>query len=171
MQEIRDTKCETSDYRKPFKAVCFVLYTRKKWIWISAVTFLFQTKTQPLEHIGTPMLVCPSQIVCQKRNFRLGAFFFIDIWYFNRVLSIYLGYTVYTWNTCILVRVYVYYYIHVTQIYRVIACDENVIRNSGIAGFVYRSDPPSRCNIERLNSFRLFCFCLLDIFSLTEGAK
>ena len=75
-------------------------------------------------------------------------------------------------------KVTVYYYIHVTQvycgileIYRVIACDENVIRNSEIARFVYRFDPPSRCNIVRLNSYRSFCFCLLDIFSLTEGAK
>ena len=37
---------------------------------------------------------CPSQTMCQKRNFRLGAFL-IDIWYFNRVLSIYLGNTAY----------------------------------------------------------------------------
>ena len=58
------------------------------------MTLLLQTKTQPLKHIGTPMLVCPSE-VCQKRNFdnfRFGAFF-IDIWYFNRVLLIYLGNT------------------------------------------------------------------------------
>ena len=75
-------------------------------------------------------------------------------------------------------KVIVYNYIHITQIYcgileiyRVAACDENVIRNSGIAGFVYRFYPPSRCNIVRLNSYRSFCFCLLDIFSLTEGAK
>ena len=44
----------------------------------------------------TPMLVCPSQTVCYQMrifdNFRLGAFF-IDILYFNRVLSIYLGNT------------------------------------------------------------------------------
>ena len=38
------------------------------------MTLLLQMKTQPLEHIGTPMLVCPSQTVCQKRNFRCGAF-------------------------------------------------------------------------------------------------
>ena len=44
-----------------------------------------------------------------------------------------------------------------------IARDENVIRNSRIAGFVYRFDPPSRCHIVRLNSYRSFCFCLLDI--------
>ena len=36
---------------------------------------------------------------------------------------------------------------------RLIACDENVIRNSGIAGFVYRFDPPSRCNIYRTSKF------------------
>ena len=54
--------------------LCFYsLYMQK--IWISAVTLLLQTKTQPLEHIRTPMLVCPSQIVGQKRNFRLAAFF------------------------------------------------------------------------------------------------
>ena len=40
---------------------------------------------------------------------------------------------------------------------RLIACDENVIRNSGIAGFVYRFDSPSRCNNVRLNSYRSFC--------------
>ena len=39
----------------------------------------------------------------------------------------------------------------------------------GIAGFVYRFDPPSRCNIVRLNSYRSFCFCLLDIFSSNDG--
>ena len=55
--------------------------------------------------------------------------------------------------------------------YRVIARDENVIRNSRIAGFVYRFDAPSRCHIVRLNSYRSFCFYLLDIFSLTEGTK
>ena len=52
-------------------------------------------KTQPLEHIGTPMLVCPSQTMCQMRNFdnlKLGAFLSIYA-YFNRVLSIYLGNT------------------------------------------------------------------------------
>ena len=90
--------------------LCFYSWYKQKTIWISAVTLLLQKKIQPLEHIGTPMLVCPSE-VCQKRNFdnfRLGAFFFIDIWYFNRVLSIYLGNTTYLLvkNTRILVRVY-----------------------------------------------------------------
>ena len=57
-------------------------------------------------------------------------------------------------------KVTVYYYIHVAQIYcgissiyRVIACDETVVHNNGIAGFVYRFDPPSRCNIVRLVTF------------------
>ena len=55
-------------------------------------------KDKPLEHIGTPMLVCPSQTVFQKRNFRLGALLSIyDI--FNRVRSIYLGNT-----TCLHVK-------------------------------------------------------------------
>ena len=68
------------------------------------------------------------------------------------------------------------YYIHLTQIYcsilwiyRVITCDENVIRNSGIAELVYRFDPPSRCNIVRLNPYRSFCFFLLDIFFSFDG--
>ena len=106
--------------------LCFCSLYKQKMIWISAVTLLLHTKTQPLEHIGTPMLVYPSQTVCQKRNFRLRAF----------LLSIYdtliecCRYTweirpVYTWNTRILVRVYktmknskfaMYYYIHIIHI-------------------------------------------------------
>ena len=74
------------------------------------MTFLLQTKNQPLEHIGTPMLVCPSQTVCQMRNFdnfRFGAFLSI---YDTLILIECCQYTreirpVYTWNTHISVRV------------------------------------------------------------------
>ena len=45
------------------------------------MTLLLQTKTQPLKHNGTPMLVCPSQTVCEKRNFRLGAFLWGPLFY------------------------------------------------------------------------------------------
>ena len=55
--------------------LCFYSLYKQKMIWISAVTLLLQTNTQPLEYIGNPVLVFPSQTVCQKRNFRLGAFF------------------------------------------------------------------------------------------------
>ena len=56
--------------------VLFFIQAKDGYGYHAAVTLLLQTKTQPLEHIGTPMLVCPSQTVCQKRNFRLGAFFY-----------------------------------------------------------------------------------------------
>ena len=120
---------ETSNVKRVTTAsllkLCFYSLYKQKMIWISAVTLLLQTKTQPLQHIGTPMLVCPSQTVCQKRNFRLGTFLstydtLIECWYTWEI------WPVYTWNTRILVRVYktmenskvtVYYYIHVIQIY------------------------------------------------------
>ena len=41
------------------KAVFFCSLYKQKMIRISAVTLLHQTKTRPLEHIGTPMLVLP----------------------------------------------------------------------------------------------------------------
>ena len=41
---------------------------------ISAMNFLLQTKTQPLEHIGTSELACASETMYQLRNFRIGPF-------------------------------------------------------------------------------------------------
>ena len=98
----------------------------KRWIWISAVTLL-QTKTQPLEHTGTPNCWFPLHRPCVRRGI-LDLEIFLSI--YDTLIEC-CRYTweirpVYTWNTRILVRVYktmenskvtVYYYIHVTQIY------------------------------------------------------
>ena len=95
----------------------------------------------------------------------------------NRVLSIYLGnmacsYVKHAYFCASLCKtmenskVTVYYYIYtynsnllwyfIDIIFRVIALDENVIRNSRIAGFFYRFESPSRCHIVHLNSYTAF---------------
>ena len=45
-----------SHYRKPFKAV-FLFFIQAKDDMDISLTLLLQTKTQPLEHIGTLMLI------------------------------------------------------------------------------------------------------------------
>ena len=88
MQEIRwDTKCENSDYRKPSKAVFLFFIQAKDDMDINSDT---ATGTLLGLHCWFAL-----KRPCVRRRILDLELFFIDIWYFNRVLSIYLANTSY----------------------------------------------------------------------------